>query len=251
MKRILKIIGVLILLLLIAVLGIGLWHYQPYPTLVSNSQEEAKATAHQMLQAINDSAWQNTGAVTWSFRGARKHLWDRERHLARIGWGNYEVFMNLHDQSGQAFKNGQRLSGEAADPALKNAWKVWCNDTFWLNPISKIFDEGSSLHLVEEGEAQKHLLIKYSSGGVTPGDSYLWTIDETGRPSQWDMWVSLVPVPGVKVTWENWKQIETGVWISTLHEFPLGIKLTIDDLRGASTLKELTNGEDPFSILYE
>jgi hypothetical protein len=45
---------------------------------------------------------------------------------------------------------------------------------------------------------QEALMITYASGGSTPGDSYVWFVDQNYMPKAWRMWVSIIPV---------WKQL--------------------------------------------
>jgi hypothetical protein len=48
---------------------------------------------------------------------------------------------------------------------------------------------------------QEALMITYASGGSTPGDSYVWFVDQNYMPKAWRMWVSIIPV--VETTWEE------------------------------------------------
>lgn len=248
MKRVFKGIGIIIILLVLGVVGMAIWLHQPYPSLKKTDPSEAKLVAQKMLAAVNDSAWQQTAVVAWSFKGMRNHIWDRQRNYAKVSWGNKEVLMRLHDQTGIAYKNGELLSGEEAKDALQDAWFWWCNDTFWLNPISKIFDQGTSLHFLE-GVEQPHLFVQYSSGGITPGDSYLWLLDENYRPSSWKMWVNIIPIGGLEVTWSDWNTTSTGAILATKHTTVDVLSFDIQDLRTADKASQLTEGEEPFSLL--
>ena len=63
----------------------------------------------------------------------------------------------------------------------------------------------------------KALLITYSSGGTTPGDSYLWILDENAKPIGYQMWVSIIPIGGLYASWDNWEIMESGIPLPTLH----------------------------------
>ena len=208
----------------------------------------AEALAERMHAAVGLDAWDRTGAVTWTFGGRNEHLWDRQRHLGRVRWGDTEVLLDLSTQRGRAWTDGEELEGRELDEALEKAWSSWCNDAFWLNPVAKTHDDGTSRSKVatERGEA---LLVTYASGGVTPGDSYLWHLDEAGRPTAWQMWVSIVPVKGMEVSWEAWITLETGALVSTLHEAG-PMTLSLEGVRGAATLEDLVGGDDPFAPLF-
>lgn len=206
----------------------------------------ADALANAMLERIDIKAWENTRAVTWNFGGRRTHLWDRERMYDLYKKEDREVLLRINDKTGIARDKGQPLAGVELDKALNEAWEAWVNDSFWLNAPSKCFDEGTERSIVHDDEGD-HLLVAYSSGGVTPGDAYLWDIKD-GLPVHWKMWTKILPVGGVNTTWENWEKLSTGAWIATKHEFTAR-SLPITELRGTASLAELAPGPDPFAAL--
>jgi hypothetical protein len=209
----------------------------------------AESLARNIEQAVDLAAWEDTGAVRWSFAGSA-HLWDRDRELYRLERGDRVVLLNLRNREGRAWSNGKELTGPARQDALEAAWSTWCNDAFWLNPLEKLRDPGTTLKSVDLPGEQGGLLVHFSGGGVTPGDSYLWIPGEGGRPMAWRMWVSIIPIQGIETSWEGWRQLDTGAWVSTEHA--LGpLTLTVDDVRGARSLTELLpkGSEDPFDAL--
>ena len=70
---------VIVLAILIAVSGWILHEERP----VGEEGPAADALARRIQQAVNLTAWEQTGAVSWHFPG-RDHLWDRQRNLHRI-----------------------------------------------------------------------------------------------------------------------------------------------------------------------
>jgi hypothetical protein len=204
----------------------------------------AEALAQKMLVAINHDAWENTGAVSWTFAGKRHLIWDKKRQYAKVSWNDREAYIKIDQKTGVAFTNGQQLDGEAAQEIIQKAWEIWVNDAFWLNPVSKIYDPGTSRSLVETAAGDKGLMVEFGSGGSTPGDAYLWEVDAQGLPFQWRMWVSIIPLGGMEATWENWAVTETGVKISTLHKMS-GMELKLTDVKTAIDLETLT-GSDIF-----
>jgi hypothetical protein len=73
--------------------------------------------------------------------------------------------------------------------------------------------------------------VTYTSGGVTPGDSYLWILDENDRPIAWKFWVQKIPIGGLESSWGDWQQYK-GVWLGASHEVgPLEIKLEIQNIK--------------------
>lgn len=210
----------------------------------------ADALAKRMMASVDAEAWKRTGAITWNFADRNSHLWDRQRLLARVRTGEFEVYLDLRTRTGVAFKDGVRLEGEKRDEAVQKAYEAWVNDSFWLTAMNKAFDPGTTRFRVAQDDGDEALLVQYSSGGVTPGDTYLWHFDENGRPVSWQMWVSIIPVGGVSATWDAWVQLPTGAWVSTSHDIgPVTVKIT--ELDGAETMPQLVDGPDPFRILRD
>lgn len=212
---------------------------------------EADALAQKMLSAINATAWDSTGAISWSFVGQNQYLWDRERSYLQANWGNYRVLVNLSNQKGLAFKKGEKLETAETEKLVKKAYERWINDSFWLQAPAKVFASGTSRTLIESEDGKVGLLITYSSGGVTPGDSYLWELDAAEKPQAWRMWVSVLPIKGMRATWENWQTLSTGAKIATTHKMG-PVTLRVENLRGARHLEDLLNGApDPFIELMK
>jgi hypothetical protein len=210
----------------------------------------ADALAKEMIGSVDADAWARTGAITWTYADRYTHLWDRERHLVRVQRGGWEALVDLNRVQGVASIDGVRLEGADRDEAVLAGFAAWANDSFWLQAMNKAFDGGTTRARVPQPDGRDALLVAYSSGGVTPGDAYLWHLDETGRPVSWQMWVSIIPVGGLSATWEDWVQLRTGAWVSTRHALgPLEIAVT--DLDGAETLGELVPGADPFAELVQ
>lgn len=234
---------------------------------------EAEALAREMMDAAAVDAWHQTGAVAWNFAGRQQHLWDRQRQLARVRFdeGEAEVLLDLTTRRGRAYRNGEEVSTAEAAEMVEKAWAFWCNDSFWLNPIDKLFDQGTERARVDagdqpsldgttlDGRPARGLLVTYTSGGVTPGDSYLWWIGDDGLPDRWQMWTRILPLGGVEATWEDWIELSTGARIATRHATPL-FELVLSEVVGARDLEalaaggevdDLRHGVDPFAPLVE
>ncbi|WP_375577949.1 hypothetical protein ABWH96_12940 [Marivirga tractuosa] len=191
--------------------------------------EKAEQLADKTLEAVNDSAWQEIAVVKWSLGGINNLVWDKERHWAKVSWDNYDVFIKLDSKTGVAYAKGKKVErDEVLNKLLNDAYEIWANDSFWLNPITKIRDAGTERRYVPQKEENlEGLLITYKSGGVTPGDSYLWLIDkETGMPEFVKMWVQIIPLGGVKFSWENWHTTSGGAKISQTHKSIFTINLS-------------------------
>lgn len=211
---------------------------------------DAEALASRIERAVNVDAWAETGAVRWTFAGRNEHLWDRRRHVARVRTGDAEALLWVGGPRGIARRGGRRVHGDDARAILEAAHGAWVNDAFWLNPLAKLRDEGVSLAVVDD-DGEESLLVSYASGGLTPGDAYLWRVGPDGTPTAWKLWVSILPIGGVETSWEGWVTLDTGARISTRHAGPLGLTLELTDVQGAATLDALVDGPDPFAPLFE
>ena len=75
---------------------------------------------------------------------------------------------------------------------------------------------------------------------------YLWRLDAVGVPTAWRLWTSVLPVPGLEVTFEEWTTLATGARVSLRRHLGTEIVVTVD---GRATLAELEPGPDPFARL--
>ena len=209
---------------------------------------KADGLAREMMAAVDTRAWEQTGAVRWTFAGRADHLWDRRRGFARVEWSDARVLIDLDRRIGRAFVDAREVEGEGARELLDAAHAKWTNDAFWLNPIAKIFDPGTEREVIRRRETgERGLLVRFTSGGRTPGDAYLFWIAGRGAPIRWQMWTSNLPVAGASATWEGWIQLKTGARISTKHETGL-IAIELTGVEGAFTLAGLEQ-PDPFAEL--
>ncbi|MEO6953140.1 MAG: hypothetical protein ABI321_15170 [Polyangia bacterium] len=211
---------------------------------------EADALAHRLEKGAAIDDWARTGAVRFTFRNDTHHLWDRTRNLDRVRWGDDEVLLDVAKQTGRATHKGRVLRGEEADELVKKAYARFCNDTFWLNPLAKLFDDGvtRSRAVDKDGES---LLVHYASGGTTPGDTYQWLIGEGDVPRAWRMFVHVIKIKGLEMTWQDWQTLSTGARVATRHR-ALGLDaLKLTDIVGGATLADVEPGPDPFAAILQ
>ncbi len=245
MMRAFQILGVILILGILAVAAAIYSMNEPRPE--GTPGPEADALAHAMEAAVNKEAWDRTGAVKWSFFEQHHYVWDRERGLVEIRWGDSRALFRTSDQTGRVWSKGEEQSPEDAEEALRTAYSYWINDSFWLNPVVKYFDPGVERSLVKLEDGRDALLVSYSSGGVTPGDAYLWIPGADGLPEAWRMWVQIIPVGGIEVTWEGWKDLSTGAKVSTEHEGWGRLMTFITNVEGAENLEALGVEPDLFA----
>ena len=248
MKKFLKFIAFLlvgiILLLVIAYFVMN----KKLPTGVEG--KKAEYLAQKMLFAVDKAAWDTTDVVSFNFRGEHEHLWDKKRHYAQTEWENYKAIFDVNTIKGKIWKDGTEITdAKEADELIKKAWHFFLNDSYWLNPVVKIYDPGVSRKIVKLDNGENALMATYSSGGVTPGDSYLWILDKNGLPKAWQMWTTIIPLGGVETSWEDWITLSTGAKISTKHQLGIGeAGIPISNVKGARDWAAYGSA-DPFVVL--
>ena len=248
MKKFLKWSLIVLFLLILFVIGFGWSIHEPRPD--SNPGAEADALARKMLQAVHKQKWDSTRYVYWNFANRNEYLWDKQRNYVRIKSGTSVVLLHTKSLEALAFDSGDRVRDKTEINDLKeSAWANFCNDSFWFNAPVKAFDPGTSRSIVELEDGRKGLMVAYESGGVTPGDAYVWLLDENGLPKSWKMWVSIIPIGGLEFTWENWTEIGEGAKISQLHKNAL-ISIPVTDIKGGIDHKMLGYPNDPFQELH-
>ena len=236
-----KILYILALLFVLVVLGYRLAD-EPIPK--GEGGPRAEYLTDKMFDALNYEAWKDLNAIAWSYPLGHNYLWDRKANLVSVNWDEYTVLLDPETRQGQVFEGKKEIT-ENKEEYLNQAFEYFANDSFWLIAPFKARDPGTTRKTVQY-EGEDALLVQYSSGGVTPGDSYLWILDESGMPVAWKFWASIVPVGGLKFTWENWEDAN-GAKISTLHDGLLDIEIT--NLRWSNNIANLNNGSDPFAGL--
>jgi len=212
----------------------------------------AEALADKMLAAVDADGWAQTSAVRFRMGPSRPlHLWDRQRGLVRSVAGDgddQQVALFSTDKTRfHVVKGGKVLAANEAAAAVERAWADFINDSFWLNAPAMIRRPGTTRSVVQR-DGRDALLVSYSSGGATPGDAYLWTLDDNGRPTSWKMWVGILPVGGVEVSWEEWTTLATGGVVARRHA-GMGVSFRFDPLETATSAAALHDGKDPFAAL--
>ncbi|MEM6736373.1 MAG: hypothetical protein AAGC64_09895 [Bacteroidota bacterium] len=200
-KRILKFFGWLLLIIVVVGFLAYLIVNEPRPT--GTQGDQAEMLADEMLNSLNKKAYDSIEHIEFTFLGLHSFQWNKKANSVIVSWDDHEVYLDLNqkpeDYTMQEFK----------------AYQYFVNDSFWLVAPFKVRDHGvvRSFVNLEEGRG---LLVTYTIGGITPGDSYLWIVDDMGLPTAWKLWTSNVPVGGLKFTWDNWIRLQD-VSFSTLH----------------------------------
>lgn len=240
----LKITGAVLTVLII--LGLGgcfiLNEKEPKGTLSA----DADKLAYAMMESVNKKAWDETRYVQFSFRGGHHYFWDKERNLVEVQWKKYRALVNAADASGKVWKGDKEITGEEAKELLTKARHIFFNDGFWFNAPVKAFDEGTQRSIVTLKDGREGLKIQYMEGGTTPGDSYVWILDDHYRPLSWKMWVQILPIGGLELQWQQWDTLSTGAIVAKLRHTKLA-NIEFTNVMAGQSLSDFGKQHDPFA----
>lgn len=235
-KKILKIIvGAIIFITLPTLLLFGFIYFKYDKVLpIGIKGEQAEQVATNMLNALDFEAYQNTNYLEWTFSNRHHYKWNKAENTCEVYWKDHKVNLDLNDISeSEAFKNDQKTEGTDSKKFIEQALSYFNNDSFWLVAPYKVFDPGTERSLVTSEDGSTSLLVTYTSGGSTPGDSYLWHLDASGKPISFQMWVDILPINGLEASWSDWTTTESGAQLPTFHKFMV-FGLDITDVIGRS-----------------
>ncbi len=237
MKRVLKITGFVLIGLI--VVGVSTCFFVSKKLPVGETGLKANTLADDMWKSLNKEAWDSTSYVRWSFKGEHHYIWDKKANLAEIKWDDYRVLLNPDSINGVVYEKDVKLEGSKSNKIIDKAWSYWCNDMYWLAAPYKIRDAGTKLSVSPDG----NLKVTYETGGTTPGDSYIWKLDNNNVPKSFEMYVSIIPVKGLEATWETYTTISTGAILATEHKIA-GNTLSLAPISGGNTLADVGIAED-------
>jgi hypothetical protein len=177
--------------------------------------QEAENLAKKMLEYANIEAWKKTEAVEFTFAGIRHHLWDKKRNYVLYTKDNVKVYFNKDNLYGKVYINNQEVfDKEEKNKKIYEAYKAFINDFYWLQPAFHIYSPGAKRFFID----QNKLRVTFYEGGVTPGDTYVFYLDNNGKINIMQMWVQIIPKKGIKAEFKEYIETETGVRIAKIRE---------------------------------
>lgn len=220
MKKFFKIIGILLTLL---ILISGVYYFVNNEALPEGIKgKEADELATKMLAAMNDEAFKNTEILEWSFRGKHHYKWRKQEGKVEVKWAENTVILDVNEHSNS--------KGDTPE-LIQTALDYFNNDSFWLVAPYKVFDKGTERSIVKH-DNKEALMVTYTSGGTTPGDSYLWILDSNYLPVSYKMWVKIIPIGGVSASWNTLKDMDSGIKLPSKHTLSLfGMKLDMGEVK--------------------
>ncbi|MDO5969061.1 hypothetical protein Q4Q35_04505 [Flavivirga aquimarina] len=220
-KKVFKIVsGVFIFLTLPSLLFFAFLFFKYDEDLPNGVQgKEADALAYKMLKALDYEAFNNTDYIEWTFKKRHHYQWDKVNNICEVYWEDFKVSLDLNDHTqNKAFVHSFKAESDISKGLIKKATKYFKNDSFWLVAPYRVFNKDAERRLVILDNGDQALLVTFSSGGLAPGDSYLWLLDNSGKPTAFKMWTSKLPIDGLKATWSDWMTTESGAQLPTFHK---------------------------------
>ena len=205
----------------------------------------AEALAQKMLSAANLDTWnEEVRAVEFRFRESNSYFWDKQRGLVEFRSDDLRVLFSKNTFQGIAFEDGERLQGDELKEAILKANSNFVNDAFWLQPAFHIRSPGTKLYAVNDST----LRVTFSSGGVTPGDTYVFHLDENGKIQLMEMWVSIIPIEGADASFHDYSVHEPGVAVARSREVLGFLTIVIDQVKMHTDAKA---SNERFAPLFE
>lgn len=205
--------------------------------------EQAEDLARKMLEYANKEAWDKTEAVEFTFVGIRHHLWDKKRNFVLYTKDNLKVYFKKDNLEGRVFLDNKEITEDKEkSKKIQEAYSAFINDFYWLQPAFHIYSPGAKRFFVDKNQ----LRVTFYEGGVTPGDTYIFYLDDDGQIEIMQMWVQILPVKGIKAMFKDYFETETGVRIAKIRETSLK-NIYLSDIK---FYKKFPEKEDPFKTIF-
>lgn len=185
-----SLVGVVVLALVVSIQAAAQDHQDPKAVAVANAMQDAMGGL---------ANWQKAHFVRFDYivkngrrtSVQRSHLWDkwngRYRLEEKMKDGKTEVVLfNSATKEGSAYIDGNKLTGDQAANALKQAYADYINDTWWLAMPFKWLYPGTNLKYIgvrRRGHDKYDVVeLSFNSGaGLTPGDKYTAWVDQNSH----------------------------------------------------------------------
>lgn len=189
---------------------------------------DAEKLTDRMIAGAQMDLWNSkTAAVSFDFRGKYQIFWDKKRNLAEVISSGTRVQYNTLTGKSACFENDHIVFGDKCALLMKDAVKKFVNGTYWLSPAFHARSPGARRMLVDD----TRLLIDYPSGGVTPGDAFMFSLDNEGKIANMQTWASTIPIKGSNIPFSGYITTATGVKVATKHKVLKFVNVNLDHVK--------------------
>lgn len=184
---------------------------------------------HQRMMSViaPDNGWERARYLEFDWavnRGGeepplvRSHRWDRWDGRARVQQPTADgelvtVFDTDAPEAGEAWLDGEAVTGERGVELLRGAHRAHINDAYWLIMPYKWTDPGVHLSYLgeetdEEGREWEVVELSFEAGtGLTPQNLYRAFVNpESGRMERWQHFSNAEADPS-PADWVDWRQV--------------------------------------------
>ena len=228
MKKIVKIgVGLLVFFTLPSILFFSFIYFKYNEPLPNAKYDDSTQLMVDTIKTfINYEHFSKTDYISWTFKKRHHFKWYKNKSLCDVYWKNIKVKLDLNNQKNSlVYINENLINTTESKTYIKKAIKLFNNDSFWLVAPFKIEDEGTVLKTAVI-DNKKALMVTYTRGGTTPGDTYVWLFDEKGNPKSFKMWVNLIPIGGLEASWNEWILTDSKIKLPTVHKIgPLELEI--------------------------
>lgn len=228
MKKIVKIgVGLLVFFTLPSILFFSFIYFKYNEPLPNAKYDDSTQLMVDTIKSfINYEHFSKTDYVSWTFKKRHHFKWYKNKSICVVYWKNIKVKLDLNNQKNSlVYINENLIDNSESKTYIKKAIKLFNNDSFWLVAPFKIEDEGTVLKTTVI-DNKKALMVTYTKGGTTPGDTYVWLFDEKGNPKSFKMWVDLIPIGGLEASWNDWILTDSKIKLPTVHKIgPLELQI--------------------------
>ncbi|MGB1033239.1 MAG: hypothetical protein ACPGWM_11505, partial [Flavobacteriales bacterium] len=76
-------------------------------------------------------------------------------------------------------------------------------------------------------------------------------MDSEGMPYEYQMWAGILPIGGVKASWNDWQELPGGALVSTSKKLFNTLPMDLSPIKAGNSLSDLGLSSDYFSAVFD